>query len=213
MKKLEEAKKKEREKEEVRVKEGEEEEEKVEKEKKKGREVETEKEEVKEVEEEKKEEREEEKVDEDKEEESPAVEVENLAVGQHGEQETCGAEGAGTWSVAGAEPGPPSEGLGPAKGTQELEDKTPGEVLEEGSCGEQRAGNSWGNAGESNIAPDSFTPWAVFQAGHLEASEELDGGAQVPLCPIADRESGNAPPGQCSKNRELGDVTLGHGQP
>ncbi|KAK2545318.1 hypothetical protein Q9966_001143 [Columba livia] len=165
---------------------GEEEDEKVEKERKKGEEVETEKDEVKKVEVEKKEEREEEKleeekVDEDKEEESPAAEMENLSVGQCGEQETCGAEGAGTWSMA--ETGPCSEGLGPAKGTQELEGKTPREVLEERSCGEQRAGISWGNAGESTISPDSFTPGAVLQAGHLGASEELGGGAEVTPAP------------------------------
>ncbi|KAM6125101.1 LOW QUALITY PROTEIN: aryl-hydrocarbon-interacting protein-like 1 [Phoenicopterus ruber ruber] len=123
--------------------------------------------------------------EEDKEEESPAAEMEKLAVGNCGQQGGTeaaglrqglgqgarGAEGAGTGSMAGAEPGrdlelgPPSKGLGPGEGPPELEDETPREVLEEGSCQEQRAGSCQGNAGEGNSPPESFTPGAVLQAG------------------------------------------------
>ncbi|KAM9274101.1 LOW QUALITY PROTEIN: aryl-hydrocarbon-interacting protein-like 1 [Morus bassanus] len=120
-------------------------------------EEEKEKEEQKVEEEEKEEREEEEKVEEDKEEESPAAELEKLAVGQCGiaveteaaglgqglEQGGSGAEGAGTGTMARAEPsrapelGPPRKGLRPAKGPRELEDETPREALGEGSRGEQ----------------------------------------------------------------------------
>ncbi|KAM6197942.1 uncharacterized protein WM294_007432 [Sarcoramphus papa] len=183
-----------------------------------------------EEEEEKEEKVEEEKVEEDEEEESSAAEMEKLAAGQceavggteaaglqQGlEQGASGAEGAGTGTMAGAEPGRapepglPSEGLGPAEGSPELEDKTPGEALEEGSCGEQRAGSGQGNAGEGNIPLDSFTPGAVLQAGHSGADEKLGGGAKVPPRPVAAREGGDAPLGQCSKGGELRAMTLGH---
>ncbi|XP_074910310.1 aryl-hydrocarbon-interacting protein-like 1 isoform X2 [Buteo buteo] len=200
--------------------------------------VEEEGEEEEKVEEKEKEEREEEKaeeekVEEDDEEESPAAEREKLAVGQYEaagrteaagfgqglEQGASGAERTGTGSTARAEPGrtpapgPSSERLGPAEGPLELEDETPVEALEEGSCGEQPAGSGQGNAGEGNIPPDSFTPRTVLQAGHAEAEEELGGGAEVPPCPIAAREGGDAPPGQPSEGRELEATTLGHGQP
>lgn len=189
---------------------------------------EEEKVEEKEKEEREKEKAEEEKVEEEDEEESPAAEREKLAVGQYEaagrteaaglgqglEQGASGAERAGTRSTARAEPGrtpapgPSSERLGPAEGPLELEDETPVEALEEGSCGEQPTGSGRGNAGEGNIPPDSFTPRTVLQAGHLEAEKELGGGAEVPPCPIAAREGGDAPPGQCSEA-----TTLGHSQP
>ncbi|XP_054694990.1 aryl-hydrocarbon-interacting protein-like 1 [Grus americana] len=119
-------------------------------------------------------EEEEEKVEED--EESPVAEMEKLAVGQCGaaglgqglEQGASGAKGAGTGTVAVAEPGrapelgAPSKGLGAAEGPPELEDETFREVLEERNCGEQRAGSSQGNAGEGNIPPESFTHRGVF---------------------------------------------------
>lgn len=194
--------------------------------------IEEEGEEEEKVEEKEKEEREE-KAEEDDEEESPAAEREKLAVGQYEaagrteaagfgqglEQGTSRAERAGTRSTARAEPGrtpapgPSSERLGPAEGPPELEDETPVEALEEGSCGEQPAGSGRGNAGEGNIPPDSFTPRTVLQAGHSEAEKELGGGAEVAPCPIAPREGGDAPPGQCSEGRELEATTLGHGQP
>lgn len=152
--------------------------------------------------------------------ESSAAEMEKLALGQCGaaggtetaglEQGASGAERAGTGSVALAEPGrapepgPPSKGLGPAEGPPDLEDKTPREALEEGSCREQQAGSGQGNAGEGNIPPDSFTPGAVLQAGHSGADEELGRGAEVPPCPIAAREGSDAPPGQCSESRAQG---------
>ncbi|KAM6322973.1 aryl-hydrocarbon-interacting protein-like 1 [Podargus strigoides] len=111
-----------------------------------------EREEEEKVEKEEEEEREEEKkVEEYEEEESPAAEMEELAVGQCGATEGTEAaglgqglkQGAGTGSMASAElgrapgPGSPSEGLGPDEGALELEDETPREVLEEGSCREE----------------------------------------------------------------------------
>ncbi|KAM6117329.1 LOW QUALITY PROTEIN: aryl-hydrocarbon-interacting protein-like 1 [Pterocles gutturalis] len=115
------------------------------------------------------------------------------------EQEASGEEGAATGSMARApEPGPPSKGLGPAKGL-ELEDET-WKVLEEGSCREHQAGSGQGNAGESNIPPDSFTPGVVLQAGHSGADKLRSRGAEVLPCPMAARERGDSPPGPCSKS-------------
>lgn len=157
------------------------------------------------------------KVEKDKEKESLPAKMEKPEAGQCGtigetkaaglvqglEQGASGAEGAGTGSEAQAQPkrtpelGAPSEGLGPAEGPPELEDKTSGEALEEVSCREQGVGSGQENSGEGNIPPESFTPGE---------DEELGGGAEIAPCPKAARDGSAAPLEQCSKEQ-------GHDQP